>query len=103
MTLRKGTTSNDTLIAGVGAESFDGLSGDDLLSYAASIRHAGIDLLDASLNTGEAAKDTFASIEAYTLSIYADWFAGTNGAESVAGGKGGDRLSGRGEIGRAHV
>lgn len=95
MTLRKGTIGKDLLVGGLAAESFDGLGGYDIVSYGTASSAVTIDLLNLSANTGAAAKDTYASIEAFRLTRFDDLVLGSNLADSVNGFSGNDRLDGR--------
>ena len=95
MALRKGTKGNDVLVAINGSEQYDGLLGYDIVSYAPAATNVTIDLLNARLNRGAAATDTFTSIEAYKLTRFDDRFSGSNGNDSVNGDTGNDILIGR--------
>jgi len=89
-----GGDGDDTLIGGVGSDILDGGAGIDWASYefAGSIR---IDLENPSLGSGEAAGDTYISIEGLIGSGGADTLAGDGGANRLAGGGGNDLLQGR--------
>jgi Ca2+-binding RTX toxin-like protein len=95
MAIRKGTKFNDFLAAINGSEQYDGLLGYDIVSYATSTTNLIIDLLNARLNRGAAATDTYTSIEAFKLTRFDDRFSGSNGNDSVNGDTGNDILNGR--------
>ena len=105
-------SGGDTLAGGAGADVLNGGSGIDWASYA--IAKAGVNAaLDGSFaGTGDAAGDTFLSIERIRGSNFADklrgdaganFLVGNNGLDTIdgaagddfiAGGRGGDRLTG---------
>ena len=107
-----GNAGNDTLIGGAGTNYLDGGAGADALngtggtSYAYYIdATAGVtvNLTTPSLNTGDAAGDTFTNIHDVAGSNYADTIVGDNagdilkgnaGADAITGGSGNDTLFG---------
>lgn len=90
-----GGEGDDTLIGGVGSDVLIGGAGIDWASYAfaGAIR---IDLETPSLNSGEAAGDTYSSIEGIIGSGGADTLAGDGSANRFSGGAGHDLILGRG-------
>ncbi|WP_280138439.1 calcium-binding protein, partial [Pseudovibrio denitrificans] len=91
-----GLGGNDTLNAyGSGADYLDGGSGFDVARYRWSKHALTINLADPSQNTGDAAGDTYVSIEgAMGSDKYADKLTG-NGANNTLWGYGGnDTLNG---------
>ncbi|WP_018632010.1 M10 family metallopeptidase C-terminal domain-containing protein [Neomegalonema perideroedes] len=92
----KGLGGNDVLNGGLGADSLDGGEGTDRASYADAAAGLTVDLADASLNTGEAAGDSFVSIEDLQGSRFNDNLRGDEGANRIWGGVGGDVIRGRG-------
>lgn len=98
-----GGIGNDLLFGGLGADRHDGGAGSDTASYAIAAATnpataAGLiaDLLVPRANTGEAAGDTYVSIENLTGSAFNDSLRGDNLANRVDGGNGNDALFGRG-------
>jgi serralysin len=98
-----GGDGHDRLYGGTGADHLDGGSGGDTAYYtgAAATNTANgagliVDLLSASANTGEAAGDTYSSIENLLGSRYHDSLRGDNGGNSINGWGGNDILHGRG-------
>jgi len=89
----RGESDNDTLIGGAGADSLDGGLGVDLASYADAGVRVNLDL-SAQGTAGDAAGDTFASIENVLGSDFDDFIVGNDGANLIEGGKGADRLRG---------
>lgn len=87
-----GGDGNDILIGGAGADHIDGGAGRDLLRYDNAVT---VDLLDASLNTGDAAGDVITSIEQFRGSHLGDAFYGSEGADVFDGMAGDDILVGR--------
>jgi Ca2+-binding RTX toxin-like protein len=91
-----GGTGNDTLIGGAGADAFEGGDGRDRVSYAGSAAVL-VDLDAPGDNTGDAAGDTFASIEEVMGSNGNDILRGADaGSDRLFGGNGDDSLAGRG-------
>jgi Ca2+-binding RTX toxin-like protein len=91
-----GDAGDDMLVGGLGADRLWGGAGYDVADYSGAA--AGIEIdLDAGVSTGEAAGDTFASIEQFWLGRHADRFvgaAGTSASYSVFAGAGDDYLAG---------
>ncbi|MBL9051711.1 MAG: hypothetical protein JNK19_16485, partial [Tabrizicola sp.] len=91
-----GFDGDDTLIGGAGADRLEGGTGIDTVSYATATLGLRIDLLNATLATGDAFGDTFITIERFVLGGYSDSFFGTELADQVDGAGGNDQLTGRG-------
>ena len=90
-----GGSGNDMLNGGEGADALDGGSGVDTASY--STPGAGpvvASLANASINTGQAAGDTYVSIENLIGSWYSDHLNGNHSANSINGLVGDDYLKG---------
>ncbi|RJF89326.1 calcium-binding protein [Oleomonas cavernae] len=92
-----GGDGHDVLIGGSGADSLNGgLSGSDTASYVDATSSVVADLLQASLNIGDALGDTYASVENLTGSGYADALNGDGAANKLYGNDGNDVIQGRG-------
>jgi VCBS repeat-containing protein len=98
-----GQGGDDTLIGGVGADSLNGGVGNDTASYINATSGITIDLVTPANNTGEAAWDTYISIEEFRGSQFNDTmigqdsgniFHGENGDDTLIGGLGADTLDG---------
>lgn len=110
----EGSNGNNVMIGGLGNDEMYGLGGADTfiggISETRSFRADGIDLVgywyaDAAVtvdlansahNTGEAADDTFISIEGIGGTFFDDTLRGTDRANILMGEKGADILDGRG-------
>lgn len=90
-----GEGGNDTLSGGAGADALDGGEGYDTAAYWGATVGVIVDLLNAGENTGDAAGDTFTSIESVTGSAFADTLRGTHDTNTLSGGGGDDTLNGR--------
>ncbi|HYE43332.1 MAG TPA: calcium-binding protein, partial [Caulobacteraceae bacterium] len=91
-----GNDGNDILEGGPGADTLDGSWHVDTVTYASSTSGVTIDLDDGSVNTGDAAGDSFLNIEAFTLTRFSDTFYGSDFVDdNVRGGTGNDSLFGR--------
>jgi len=91
-----GGGGDDFLTGGLGADILDGGAGIDRVLYSAASTGVTINLLDTSLNTGEAAGDSYISIEVFSLSNDADIITGDNDANQILGLGGNDILNGLG-------
>ena len=89
----RGGDGNDTLIGGVGADELDGGAGFDRASYLTASAGVLIDMSNTALNTGDAAGDTYISIERLHGSNFADTISNT-GTLFVFAGDGDDILTG---------
>jgi Ca2+-binding RTX toxin-like protein len=88
-----GGDGNDTLIGGAGADTLMGGAGNDTASYAHATVGITADLADSSFNTGDAAGDTYSSIENLTGSAFNDRLIGDANANLFDGGAGNDTVS----------
>ena len=91
-----GNNGDDTLIGGSGADQLLGGAGFDRVSYQTAVAPITLDLASPSLNTGDALGDTFASIEVFEGSGFADSLFGNNSKNHLDGGVGDDLIHGRG-------
>lgn len=91
-----GGTGADLIEGGVGADSLDGGIGKDTADYSNSETSvlASLDLSLGLTNTGEAAGDTYTSIENLQGSAFADTLAGDAQVNTLDGGSGDDLLIG---------
>jgi Ca2+-binding RTX toxin-like protein len=98
-----GEEGNDWLDGGAGDDLLDGGSGADALWGGDGYDHAAfiyaltgvtVDLADPSLNAGDAAGDSYSSIEDFSLTPYDDTFIGADAAVTVSGFGGSDWLYG---------
>lgn len=90
-----GGDGNDTLSGDGGADMLSGSGGYDTASYARSSAGVNVDLMRSWVNTGDAAGDTFSSIENLTGTAFDDTLRGSQIANVLDGGDGDDRLFGR--------
>jgi len=88
-----GDDGNDILLGGAGGDAINGGTGRDTASYEDSVDPVTINLA-TGVHTGEAAGDTFSSIEIFWLSNFNDTFTGSAGADEVRGAGGTDTLNG---------
>jgi Ca2+-binding RTX toxin-like protein len=91
-----GGAGDDRLSASAGAAWLIGGDGYDIVSYGSAAGALTVNLLDLSLNAGEAAGHVYAEIEEFRLSAYDDSFVGANLADRVNAGSGNDTLYGNG-------
>ncbi len=90
----EGAGGNDTLVGSLGADSLVGGDGTDTASYVDNQGGVVVNLL-TGLGYGNAAQgDSFSSIENLRGSIFADYFIGSNGVNTLEGGDGNDTLLG---------
>ena len=99
-----GRLGNDTLEGGIGDDVLFGGRGEDVLiggenrdraQYSESQAALTLDLTDSARNTGEAAGDTYDSIEDLAGSSFDDDISGDDGSNRLFGREGGDALDGR--------
>ncbi|WP_103258867.1 calcium-binding protein [Tabrizicola aquatica] len=90
-----GNDGSDTLVGGAGADRLEGNAGLDYASYADSSTGLTLDLKTPSLSSGDAAGDTFITIEGFLLTAFNDRFFGSDGGDLVDGRAGNDTLDGR--------
>lgn len=86
---------NDDTLMGTGADLLHGGLGYDFASYSRSTTAIVISLTESWRNTGEAAGDTYSSIEGVHGSQFADGLTGNSESNSLYGHEGDDWLSGR--------
>ena len=91
-----GQDGNDVLDGGVGSDSLSGGLGSDRVTYENAAAGVTAALLSPATNTGEAAGDSYTSIENLTGSKFADTLKGTNSTNSLIGGDGDDTIVGFG-------
>lgn len=94
MAAKRGTLLNDLFNGGLLAEQYDGLTGYDVVSYENSTARVQISLTRPAINTGDAAGDTYVSIESFRLTKFNDYFEGAATNDTVNGGLGNDQLYG---------
>jgi len=91
-----GNGGADTFNGGVGTNTFNGGAGSDTVTYTSASAAVTASLINPASNTGQAANDTYSSIENLTASPLNDFLTGDNGVNVLSGGDGNDRFSGRG-------
>ena len=90
-----GGNGKDILNGGGGADELNGGAGRDRAEYSLSREGLVVDLQFARFNTGEAADDTYVSIEDVGGTRFDDSLRGTNGDNLLNGRNGDDMLIGR--------
>jgi Ca2+-binding RTX toxin-like protein len=95
--LLSGLGGRDILIGGAGADVLNGGAEIDSAGYSNSAGGLVVDLLTPANNTGDAAGDTYISIEGVIGGAFDDQLYGDNAATNILeGGAGADLLDGRG-------
>jgi Ca2+-binding RTX toxin-like protein len=89
-----GTAGSDTLIGGSGGDKLVGGDGFDFASYETAATSVRVELLNSARGFGDAAGDTFTSIEGLIGSNHADTLIGDNSENRIYGGSGDDLLGG---------
>jgi serralysin len=89
-----GGDGNDVLDGGAGADRLTGGSGTDTARYASATTGIVADLTTASNNQGDAAGDTYSSVENLIGGSLADTLRGNSGVNRLEGGAGNDLLDG---------
>jgi Ca2+-binding RTX toxin-like protein len=89
-----GENGIDQLMGGLGADYLDGGAGTDTVLYVSAATGVTASLSNAAINTGEAAGDTYVSIENLTGSGFNDVLVGNGAANILSGGNGNDSLRG---------
>ena len=89
-----GANGDDTLMGGAGADILVGANGHDTASYAKAAGAVTASLIDAASNTGEAAGDTYFTVENIIGSAFADTLTGDHFHNVLTGGAGADALDG---------
>lgn len=92
----EGGAGKDRMLGGAGADALNGGSGFDVAIYKDAKAGVRVDLVSPSLNTGDAAGDSFTSVEGLKGSNYSDDLRGANDSNRLFGLKGNDVLLGRG-------
>ncbi len=90
----EGGGGNDVLRGAFGADALVGGAGNDTASYEDNQGAVFVNLLTGQGFNNAAQGDSFDSIENLAGSIYADYFIGTNGVNTLSGGDGNDTLLG---------
>ena len=89
-----GGADDDTLSGGAIADVLDGGTGNDTASYDGAVAGVDADLSQPGQNTGDAAGDTYTSIENLTGTSFDDGLGGDAGDNVLRGIAGDDRLAG---------
>lgn len=84
----RGFAGNDKLIGNAGADILDGGDGEDTASYATATAAVKVNLVAGSEpNTGDAAGDTYVSIENLIGSDFGDYLAGNDANNKIWGAR----------------
>ena len=86
-----GLGGNDTLLASAGADTLDGSTGTDTVRFSSQVR---LDRANGANSTGEAAGDTYVSIEVFEAAAGNDSMRGAGLNDRFLGGAGNDTLDG---------
>lgn len=91
-----GQSGGDVLVGGTGGDILNGGAGIDRAAYNQATSGLTADLQNAAANTGEAAGDTYVSIENMSGSAFGDNLRGDSGSNTIWGVNGNDWIHGRG-------
>lgn len=91
-----GEAGNDWLVGGAGADKIDGGADFDTVRYSFASAGVRADLKDAWTGTGDAAGDTYFSVEGLVGSDFNDTLLGDDSNNEVWGDYGDDQIFGRG-------
>jgi len=94
----RGVAGNDALNGGAGGDALDGGTGVDFATYEHAAAGVLASLAFPAANTGEAAGDTYASVEGIIGSDFRDTLVGDGGSNTLRGGDGNDYLQGAGGL-----
>jgi len=89
-----GQDGNDVLDGGTGADRLNGGAGNDTATYATATAALIASLANAAINTGDAAGDTYTSVENLSGSAFSDTLIGNGTRNMLSGGQGNDKLTG---------
>jgi Ca2+-binding RTX toxin-like protein len=92
-----GGAGNDILFGGVGADKLIGGDGQDTASYATALEAVALNMATGG-TVGDAAGDTYVTIEQIIGSAYDDVITGDNFDNRISGGAGNDTINGGGGI-----
>ncbi len=90
-----GGDGDDTLLGGGGRDALTGGLGKNVASYELSSAGLTVDLQTVSLNTGEAAGDSYSGIASIFGSTFGDQLYGNSSANTIEGRAGADLIDGR--------
>ncbi|MGV0759544.1 calcium-binding protein [Tistrella mobilis] len=91
-----GGSGDDVLEGGAGADSLQGGAGNDAASYLGSAAAVTVSLATGTASGGDAAGDSFSSIENLSGSVFADTLTGSATANAIRGNGGNDVITGGG-------
>jgi Ca2+-binding RTX toxin-like protein len=91
-----GGDGNDTLLGRAGGDVLNGGNGADTASYAGALAGVTASLFNAAINTGDAAGDSYISVERLTGSSFDDILHGNDVRNILIGGAGNDAIKGNG-------
>lgn len=89
-----GQDGDDELDGGTGADRLNGGAGNDTATYASATAAVIASLANAAINTGDAAGDTYTSVENLSGSAFSDTLIGNGTRNTLSGGQGNDTLTG---------
>ncbi len=92
-----GGAGDDTLFGGIGADALIGGDGQDTASYSTATSGVALNLATGG-TVGDAAGDTYVTIEQVIGSAYDDQITGDNSDNRISGGAGNDAIDGAGGI-----